>query len=212
MTWVTLQSHDIGDTFPGIYALEKVFGVGSAGAICSCCQEQERVVRVGVWSVWNQSQDRLQVVAALSGGRSQSFGGCFASTAPPRENAPFSLANALDQAASGTSALGSKEVATAAAKSFSWDPAHSGGKHASALDGRVAFGEEAQAASTTRTALAAEGSTRAKSLQRSVDNRLQRLVSHRRWAALRTADRARFVQSFCAGGGGSSQPKRRRCA
>ena len=24
MTWVTVQSHDIGDTFPGIYALEKV--------------------------------------------------------------------------------------------------------------------------------------------------------------------------------------------
>ena len=34
MTWVTLQSHDIGDTFVGIYALEKVFGVGRAGAIC----------------------------------------------------------------------------------------------------------------------------------------------------------------------------------
>jgi len=51
MTWVTLQSHDIGDTFAGIYALERVFGVGRAGAICSYSQERERVVRVGVWSV-----------------------------------------------------------------------------------------------------------------------------------------------------------------
>ena len=34
MTWVTVQSHDIGDTFPGIYALERVFGVGRAGPIC----------------------------------------------------------------------------------------------------------------------------------------------------------------------------------
>jgi len=51
MTWVTVQSHDIGDTFPGIYALEKVFGVGRASAICFCRQEQERVVRVAVWSV-----------------------------------------------------------------------------------------------------------------------------------------------------------------
>jgi hypothetical protein len=55
MTWVTLQSHDIGDTFAGIYALEKVFGVGRAGAICSYSQERERVVRVNVWSVWDQS-------------------------------------------------------------------------------------------------------------------------------------------------------------
>ena len=29
MTWVTVQSHDIGDTFSGIYALERVFGVGA---------------------------------------------------------------------------------------------------------------------------------------------------------------------------------------
>ena len=48
MTWVTVQSHDIGDTFPGIYALEKTFSVGSASAICSCGQEQERVIRVAV--------------------------------------------------------------------------------------------------------------------------------------------------------------------
>ena len=27
MTWVTVQSHDIGTLFLGIYALEKVFGV-----------------------------------------------------------------------------------------------------------------------------------------------------------------------------------------
>ena len=97
MTWVTVQSHDIGDTFPGIYALEKVFSVGSAGAICSCAQEQKRVVRVAVWSFWDQSQERLQVVAALSGWWSKSFGGCFASAAPPRENAPFCLANAVVQ-------------------------------------------------------------------------------------------------------------------
>ena len=66
MTWVTVQSHDIGDTFSGIYALEKVFGVGSADAICAYDQKQERVVRVCVWAVWDQSQERLQVVAALS--------------------------------------------------------------------------------------------------------------------------------------------------
>ena len=85
MTWVTVQSHDIGDTFPGIYALEKTFSVGSASAICSCGQEQERVIRVAVWSFWDQSQERLQVVGALSGRGSQSFGGCFASAAPPKE-------------------------------------------------------------------------------------------------------------------------------
>ena len=61
MTWVTVQSHDIGDTFLGIYALEKVFGVGSADAICSRAQEKERIVRFVVSSFWNQSQERLQM-------------------------------------------------------------------------------------------------------------------------------------------------------
>ncbi len=52
------------------------------------------------------------------------------------------------------------------------------------------------------------GCTRAQRLQRSVDNRLQRVVSHRRWKAVRTADCARFVQSLCVGGGAPAQSKR----
>jgi hypothetical protein len=162
MTWVTVQSYDIGDTFPGIYALEKVFGVGSAGAICSCAQEQERVVRVGVWWFWNQSQERLQVVAALSSRRTKSFGECVAPAAPPRENAPFCLANAVAQTAPGASALGSKKVATAAQKSFPSSPARSGGEHLGALAGGAAFGEEAQAPGAARTGLAMEEYTRQK--------------------------------------------------
>jgi hypothetical protein len=212
MTWVTVQSHDIGDTFPGIYALEKTFSVGSASAICSCGQEQERVIRVAVWSFWDQSQERLQVVGALSGRGSQSFGGCFASAAPPKENASFCVANAVAQSATGASSLGSKKVATIAATSFSRAEAASGGEHVGALACGVAFGEEAAAPGAARTAPAVEGSTRANRLQPSVDDRLQRLVSHGRWAALRTAHRARFVQSVCTGGDALAQPKRCRCA
>ena len=66
---------NIGDTFAGIYPLEKVFGVGKSGRDCSYSQERERVVRVDVWSVCDQSQDWLQVAAALSPRRTQSFGG-----------------------------------------------------------------------------------------------------------------------------------------
>ena len=179
MTWVTLQSHDIGDTFAGIYALEKVFGVGRAGAICSYSQERERVVRVDVWSVWDQSQDWLQVAAALSPRRTKSFGGCVASATSPRENAPYCLANAFACAAPGASALGSKKVATAVAKSFSSSPPPSGSEHVGALAGGVALGEEATATGAAGTGVAVEGSTRAKRLQSSVDDRLQRLVSHR---------------------------------
>ncbi len=193
MTWVTVQSHDIGDTFLGIYALEKVFGVGGADAICSCGQEQERVVRVGVWSVWDQSQERLQVVAALSGRWSKSFGGWVATAASPRENARFLLADAFAQDAPGASALGSEKAAAAFAKSFFSSPTHSGGEHVGALAGGVAFSKEAASSGAARTALAVEGSTGAHRLQPSMDDRLQRLVSHGRWAALRTAYCARSV-------------------
>jgi transposase-like protein len=82
--------------------------------------------------------------------------------APPRENAPFCLANAVAQTAPGASALGSKKVATAAQKSFPSSPARSGGEHLGALAGGAAFGEEAQAPGAARTGLAMEEYTRQK--------------------------------------------------
>src|SRR5437870_4944235 len=99
MTWVTVQSHDIGDTFLGIYALERIFGVGGAGAICSRLQGQRRVVRVVVSSVWDQSQDRLQMVETLSRRGSQSSGRCVAPAMLPRENASFFLAQTFASSA-----------------------------------------------------------------------------------------------------------------
>ena len=54
---------------------------------------------------------------------------------PPRENAPFYLANAVVQTAPGASALGSKKFATGAQKSFPPSPARSGGEHLGALAG-----------------------------------------------------------------------------
>jgi hypothetical protein len=203
-----VQSHDIGDTFLGIYALEKAFGARRAWAICSCRQEQERFVCVGVWSFRNQSQDRLQVAAALSGRRVKSFGGCVASAALPRENASFCLANTVAQSAAGAPALGSKKVAPAAAKSFSSSLLCSGGEHVGALAGGAAFGKEAQAKGAAWSGVAVEGSTRTQRLQPGVDNRLQGLVSHGRWVALRAADGARSLQSLCASGGSLAQPKR----
>jgi len=97
----------------------------------------------------------------------------------PRENAPYYLANAFGCATPGASALGSKKVATAVAKSFSSSPPPSGSEHVGALAGGAALGEEATATGTAGTGVAVEGSTSAKRLQSSVDDRLQRLVSHR---------------------------------
>jgi hypothetical protein len=150
MTWVTVQSHDIGDTFLGIYALERVFGVGGAGAICSWSQWQRRVVRVGVSSFWDQSQDRLQVVEALFCRRSQSSGGCFATAPPPRENARLLLANAFAPSAPGASALGTQKIEATVGKSFSPSQAHSGREYSGALAFGVQFGEEAQATGASR--------------------------------------------------------------
>ena len=97
------------------------------------------------------------MVAALSSWRTKSFGECVAPAAPPSENAPFYLANAVVQTAPGASALGSKKVATAAQKSFPLSPARSGGEHLGALAGGAAFGEEAQAPGAARTGIAEEG-------------------------------------------------------
>ena len=179
MTWVTVQSHDIGDTFSGIYALERVFSVGGADGICACDQKQERGVCVCVCAVWDQSQERLQVVAALSGRRSKGVGRSFASAASSREKAAFGVAASVGQSAPSASELGSKKVAAAVAKGFSWNAAHPGGEHVGALAGGVGFGEEAPAKGAAQTGLDGEGSTRAQSLQRSVDSRLQGLVSYR---------------------------------
>src|SRR6267378_2504976 len=79
MTWVTVQTNDIGDTFLGIYALERSFGIGGASAICLRLQGKKGVVRVVVSWFWDQSQERLQMAQALSGEGSQGLGGRFVS-------------------------------------------------------------------------------------------------------------------------------------
>ncbi len=81
MTWVTVQTNDIGDTFLGIYALERSFGIGGASAICLRLQGKKGVVRVVVSWFWDQSQERLQMAQALSGEGSQGLGGRFVSGA-----------------------------------------------------------------------------------------------------------------------------------
>ena len=96
----------------------------------------------------------------------------FASAASSREKAEFGVARSVGQSAPKASELGSKKVAAAVAKGFSWNAAHPGGEHVGALAGGVGFGEEAPAKGAARTGLDREGSTRAQSLQRSVDNRL----------------------------------------
>jgi hypothetical protein len=40
MTWVTVRTNDIGDTFLGIYALERTFGVGGAALFVLACREK----------------------------------------------------------------------------------------------------------------------------------------------------------------------------
>ena len=66
MTWVTVQSNDIGDTFWGIYALERSFGVGGADAIGPRLQGKKGIVQLVVSPFWGQSQERLQVAEAVS--------------------------------------------------------------------------------------------------------------------------------------------------
>ena len=63
-----------------------------------------------------------------------------------------------------------------------------------------------------RTDIAEQKSTGSRRLQRNMDNRFQRLVSHARWTSLRTADSARSVQPLCAYSGAFAQPKRYGCA
>ena len=118
MTWVTVQSHDIGDTFSGIYALERVFGVGGADAICACDQKQERGVCVCVCAVWDQSQERLQVVAALSGRRSKGVGRSFASAASSRKKQRLVWRHRLDKVRRAHPSWGAKKLRRRLQKAF----------------------------------------------------------------------------------------------
>ena len=150
MTWVTVQSHDIGDTFPGIYALEKTFGVGSANAICSWGQEQERVLRVAVWSFWDQSQERLQVVAALSGRGSQKLWRMLRVARATEGKCIILCGEDGCVRCARSIRVGEQKVATLAATSFPWAKAPSGSEHAGALACGVAFGQEAAASGARR--------------------------------------------------------------
>ena len=135
MTWVTVQTNDIGDTFLGIYALERVFGVGGAEAVCPRLQGKKGVLHVVVSSFWGQSQERLQVVEALSGGGSAGFEGCFASAPLLCKSASLFLARSFASSTRSASALGPKEAASGAAKNISWNEARSGSEHSGTMAG-----------------------------------------------------------------------------
>jgi hypothetical protein len=77
--------------------------------------------------------------------KSKGVGRSFASAASSREKAAFGVAASVGQSAPSASELGSKKVAAAVAKGFSWNAAHPGGEHVGALAGGVGFGEEAPA-------------------------------------------------------------------
>src|SRR5471032_641062 len=133
MTWVTVPTNDIGDTFLGIYALERTFGVGGTAAVCSCLEGKGRVLHVVVSSIWDQSQERLQVVEALSGGGSQGIERRFASAPLLCKSASLFLARSFAPSPRSASALGPKEAASGAAKNISRNEARSGREHSGAL-------------------------------------------------------------------------------
>src|SRR5205823_2349401 len=116
MTWVTIRTHDIGDTFLGIYALERVFVIGGADAICTRLQGKKGVLRFIVPSFWDQSQERLQMAQTLSAGGSQGLGGCFAAASLLRKSVSHFLAGSFASSAQQASALGAKEAAAPVAK------------------------------------------------------------------------------------------------
>ena len=114
----------------------------------------------------------------------------------------------LVPAARSASALGVQEAALAAAKIFCQSEADPGGEHAGALAGASQFDRQTPATRSLRSGLAVAGAAGRAALQRGLECGFQRLVSHRRWPALRTAHGARCAQSLCPGGSGFVQAKR----
>ena len=154
MTWVTVQSHDIGDTFLGHLCLGKSFRCRKRG--CDLfLRSKARASRSRLCVlVWDQSQERLQVVAALSSWRIKGFGG---SSRRPRfegKSSLFVAASIFAKVRQAHPRWGAKSCGGVLQKSFPWNAAHPGGEHLGALAGGAAFGEEAPATGAARTGLA----------------------------------------------------------
>ena len=133
MTWVTVQSNDIGDTFLGVYGLERSFSAGGADAICPRLQGRRAIVELVVSSVWDQPQDWVQVAEAVSHWGSTGAGGLVASAWLLPKSVSLCLARTVDQSARSASAVGSEEAAEHPAKDLSWGKTCSGGEHFGAL-------------------------------------------------------------------------------
>jgi hypothetical protein len=151
MTWVTVQSNDIGDTFPGIYALERSFGAGGADAIGPRLQGKKGIVQLVVWPFWDQSQERLQVAQAVSWWGSTGAGGPAASAWLLPKSVSLFLARTVGKSARSASAMGSEKAAECPAKDFSRGKTCSGGKHFGALAEAKRFGAQTQEARSARS-------------------------------------------------------------
>ena len=132
MTWVTVQSHDIGDTFPGIYALEKVFGVGARVRLVLALRTRA-IVRVVVWSFWDQSQERLQWWQRYRAGGVKALG--MRASAASRGKSIVLFGDAVGQSAPARPRWGAKKLRRLL-KELS-PAARSGGEHLGALAGEL---------------------------------------------------------------------------
>ena len=213
-TWVTLWRQDMGDTF---FVKEAVFcGHAVEDSICNWgavaldqgTAPEPKVLVSGMPFFRHQSQDGLQMERALYSRRSRSIAG---PVQTPTTNASTS-GRPMDQAnwedAQKTSGLGTQENrrSVSAAKIAT-------AQHTNHWPLAQATGFYPLAAKATSQSLraSASGPDPGAAAQSCMDSGLQGLVSYRQWRALRTFDRARFVQSLWLVGSNAGQSARRAC-
>jgi len=189
---------DMGNSFHFISAafhehvVERNLFCCTAACFCEIGFEspQEHVAIVS--ALWNQSQDWLQMEESLRARWAQRVAGSAPSSAPLSEAGFGGVAETHSRNSTATSELGQQEASRSIVQRISW------GKSSICTNGRQ-LAEKIEAdtgcsAQAERTAVAAKRVDSSRQEQPCLDRRLQRLVSHTRWPAGRTADCPRHVQ------------------
>ena len=169
----------MGYTFWGVYALARKAALGNPHAVCVGGRRRPRKFCGFVSSIRLQSQDGLQMVAALSNGWPPPAD----RSAPPPPAAAGGVCHAVAGAVAATAptspALGAEKIAGAAAANLAAEPPLAGRQHVGALAPPLAVDRTPVvpgAARATPPGPTADGGARA---ERSLDRGFQRLVPHR---------------------------------
>ena len=191
-------------------AMESMLSNWRTNSVCKVGVAGPKNVHGTVWPFWNQPDSWIQMETTVYARRPERPQGPFATSSQFAQSDQPALGEVDSPVAATTPYLGRTQNSGMVEKSLSWRRIAIGTNDCHLPANHEA--DETSATSPSRSVDKSAAADTGQAGQSSLDSRLQRVVPNWKWAANRTIDLARFVQSLWLGGSGAQKPTMEACA